>query len=78
MFYIGIFMISWLVAGFIGSVPKLLDKEFQKETIKELAEEKGFPAPKNPTLFWVAGSTLFGYYSLYRELRNQLSNLLGR
>ena len=71
--YTGILMISWLAAGFIGCLPKLLDEEFVKETIPELFEEVGLSVPKNTRLFWLAAGTLFGYYTLYKELKRQLS-----
>lgn len=77
MFYIGIFIISWIVAGFIASVPDLLDKDFYRDN-KERLEEAGLPEPKHPKLFWSSVCMLFGYYSLYRELKSQLTNLPGR
>jgi hypothetical protein len=62
----------WLVVGFIAGIIKILDKNFDK-IHQEAIEKTGLGNPSNPKLFSLVMSTIFGFYSMYVELRYNFS-----
>lgn len=70
-----IFMISWLLAGSIAGVIRGIDRDFQ-EIYQKAQVASGLSSKKLFTLTILcsfAMGILFGYYSLYEELKYQLS-----
>ncbi|KMY49652.1 hypothetical protein [Peribacillus loiseleuriae] len=67
VFYI---IISWLLVGFIAGIMKINDKDF-KEIHQGAIDKTGLNHLPNPKLFAWATSTLFGYYSIYVEVKYQ-------
>lgn len=66
------FIYTWLAVGFITGIISISRKDFNKN-FQEAIEESGLEQPKSPKLFDVIISTLFGYYTLYAMIRNNLN-----